>query len=46
MKTTTSEKLEAWREVSLVFSREGVNVEGDSGSALVFEEVEVTQSNI
>lgn len=47
MKTTASEKSEAWRGDSIAFSREGrISVEGDSDSALVVEEVEVAQRNI
>lgn len=47
MKTTASEKSEAWRGVSIAFSREGsISVEGDRGSALVVEEVEVVQHSI
>lgn len=47
MKTTPSEKSEAWSRVSIAFNGEGsINVEGNSGSALVVEEVEVAQCNI
>lgn len=47
MKTTASEKSEAWHRVSIAFNGEGsIRVEGDSGSALVVEEVDVAQGNI